>query len=79
MTAQTAVTAKPKWWLWQPVTPVQTVVYLAATALISGVISVLLNRIFSNTDVLEHFVTGVVIGLISNSLTLWIKRHRHHV
>lgn len=78
MTVQAATPAKPKWWRWQPVTPAQTVVYLAITALISGCVSVLINRIFSDTDTAAHFVTGVVLGLLTNGLTLWVKRHHHH-
>jgi hypothetical protein len=70
--------ARPKWWQWQPVTPMETVLYLLLMAVISGIISILLNGLLDSGNTRDNFVSGAVIGVIINGVTLWVKRHRHH-
>ena len=76
--AGAALSARPKWWQWQPKTAPETVVYLLAMALVSGVLSIALNALFGGDDQWGHFVGGALISLPINGLTLWIKRHPRH-
>jgi hypothetical protein len=76
--AETASQARPKWWQWQPITAPEIVAYLVVMAIISGVISIFLNDLFGGEDAWGHFVSGAILGVLLNGLTLWIKRHKHH-
>jgi hypothetical protein len=78
-TAESALPAVPKWWQWQPRTRAETALYLLAMALLSGVLSIVLNGLFGGEDhQWGHFVGGALISLPINGLTLWIKRHPRH-
>lgn len=78
MSETAARTPKAPWWRWQPVTPAETAAYLLVTTVISGLLSVLLDRPFAKSVVWGDFVSGAILGLAINGLTLWIKRHPRH-
>jgi hypothetical protein len=70
--------ARPKWWRWQPTTAVEIVFYLALMAVISGLISIALNGLLGAGHPRDNFISGAVIGVVINGVTLWVKRHHHH-
>jgi len=69
---------KPKWWQWQPATPVETALYLLVMAVLSGLLAVLLNAVFTSGSAWAHFMPGAILSIVINAVTLWIKRHPRH-
>lgn len=78
MNSAALATTKPKWWRWQPVTPMETLFYLVVMAGISGLISVVLNGVLTGGSDWGHFVSGAILSVVLNGITLWIKRHPRH-
>lgn len=77
MTGAMAARTSPKWWQWQPAGTAETLLYLLAMAIFSGLFSVALNALFSDGGAWGHFVPGAITGVVFNAITLWVKRHRH--
>ncbi len=77
MNAPTSPPALP-WWRRKPTSPGGVVLYLAIMAIISGLISVLINRLLNSPAPWGHFGGGVVISLVLNGITLSLKHHREH-
>ena len=66
------------WWRRKPHTPGGIALYLILMAIFSGFFSVFLNRLITGETHWNQFISGAVIGLVINAVTLALQQRQAH-